>query len=78
METAVMNEAQCQKDHALWKEEIAAWKLEKEAEDIWAEAHELLKKGQRRPAEKLLRKLLRSKFAGTEVAQRVREKYPDL
>jgi len=66
-----------EKDKAI-KEEIAAWKLENEAEKLWTEADELLKKGKKREAEKLLKKLLRKKYAATKVAQRVREEFPDL
>lgn len=66
-----------EKDKAI-KEEIAAWKLENEAEKLWTEADELLKKGKKREAEKVLKKLLRKKYAGTKVAERVREKFPDL
>lgn len=59
-------------------DEIEAWKLEREAEALRAEADELFKKGEERDATKILRKLLRKKYAGTKVAERVREEFPEL
>jgi hypothetical protein len=66
-----------EKDKEL-KDEIAAWKLEQEGEALWNEAMELLKKDDRRAAEKLIRKLKLKKFEGTKIAQRAHEEFPDL
>ena len=66
-----------EKDQEL-KDEIAAWKLEQEGEALWNEAMELLKKDDRRAAERLIRKLKLKKFEGTKIAARAHEEFPDL
>jgi len=60
------------------KEELAAIKAEIAAEALEAEAEALLREDEERKAMKLFKKILGKRYTGTETAERVRERFPDL
>lgn len=60
------------------KEELALIKAEMAAEALEAEAEALLRKDEERKAMKLFKKILGKRYAATETAKRVRERFPDL
>lgn len=65
-----------EKDRAI-REEIRAFRLEQEAAALWREANDWLEAGQERRAERLIRKLLRPRFAATKSAAEAARQYPD-
>jgi hypothetical protein len=60
------------------KEELALIKAEMAAEALEVEAEALLRDDEERKAMKLFKKILGKKYAATETAKRVRERFPDL
>jgi len=60
------------------KEELALIKAEMAAEALEEEAEALLRRDEERKAMKLFKKILGKRYAGTETAKRVRERFPDL
>lgn len=71
---AALKEAESKRE---LREELAGAKLEREARAALAEVEEALRAGDERKAERLVRKLLRSKkLAGTETARSARERWP--
>lgn len=71
---AAVRDAEKRKDVS---EEVDAAKLEMEAEELWNEAQELEKAGEAKKAERVIRRLLRKRYASTEVAKALRAKYPE-
>ncbi len=61
-----------------WKDTVAALKLEFAADALWDEAQELIRKGEKKAADRLLRKILGKRFAATPAAERVRAQHPHL
>jgi len=72
--SAAIRKAEKQKDI---EDEIERWKLEREAERLYAQACELLEQEQERKSEGLFRRLLRRKYAGTEAAKLTAERFPE-
>jgi hypothetical protein len=61
-----------------FKEELTLVKAEMGAEALEAEAEALLREDEERKAMKLFKKILGKRYAATETAKRVRERFPDL
>ncbi len=60
------------------KEELAVIKVEMAAELLYDDAEALLREDEERKAMRLFKKILGKKYAATETAERVRERFPDL
>ncbi len=60
------------------KEELALIKAEMAAEALEEEAEALLRRDEERKAMKLFKKILGKRYAATETAKRVRERFPEL
>jgi len=72
---AAIKEAESDKE---LKPLIAAYKVERAAEELWEESQELERAGDEKGARRVLRKLLGKRYTETPAAKRAREKYPDL
>jgi len=68
---------QAESERAL-QPEIAAWKLEQEAEALFAEARQLEAGGKAPQARAAARKLFAPRFAGTQAAAKARSTWPEL
>lgn len=60
------------------REGIEHFELAQEAEQLWSEATDLESRGEKRKAERVAKKLLKKKYAGTPAFERARQRWPEL
>ena len=60
------------------RDDIERFELEREAEKLWSEAVDFATQGEARKAERVAKKLLKKKYAGTPAYERARQRWPEL